>query len=267
VAKPESTKAWHDDQWNAILTQGPQIRGVRRMFRVVPSSPRCGLCLAPFSGLGGRVFRLAGFAPSRKNPRYCGECFERAPHGGAEVVAGILFADVRGFTTYSESRPPETSARLLNRFYRAATDVLAARGAIIDKLIGDEVMAIFVPGLAGPTYVQQMAQAAEELLRSAGYGGSGGSGEPWLPLGIGLDRGLAFVGNVGAGEVKDFTAIGDVVNTASRLQAEAAAGEIVMSDAVHAASDRHYAGERPINLVLRGKTDPVDAWVVNLGSG
>lgn len=73
---------------------------------------------------------MIGFAPSRKNPRYCMECFEKAPHGGAEVDAGILFADIRGFTTFAESRAPKEVARLLNRFYRLATGVLAFAGSL-----------------------------------------------------------------------------------------------------------------------------------------
>jgi len=261
VGEPKASRAWSNAQWSAILTRGPQIRGVRRLFRIAPSSPRCGMCLAPFSGLGGRAFRMIGFAPSRKNPRYCMECFEKAPHGGAEVDAGILFADIRGFTSFSESRPPEEVARLLNRFYRMATDVLAGHGAIIDKLVGDEVMAIFVPGLAGPPYVEHMIEAAAELLRGAGWGDAG---EPWLRLGVGLDRGVAYVGNVGAEAVKDFTAIGDVVNTAARLQAEAAAGEIVMSEGVHAVAHDAQGSERMVDLELRGKSEPVRAWVVQL---
>jgi adenylate cyclase len=97
-----------------------------------------------------------------------------------------------------------------------------------------------------------MIRASEALLRGAGYG----SGlEPWLPLGIGLDRGIAYVGNVGAEAVKDFTAIGDVVNTASRLQAEAGAGEIVMSERVHAMGPP-LRPERPVDLELRG-AEPV----------
>jgi adenylate cyclase len=259
VSEPKASRAWSEEQWHAILTRGPQIRAVRRLFRMAPSSPRCGFCLAPFSGAGGHAFRMFGFAPSRKNPRYCMECFERAPHGGAEVDAGILFADIRGFTTFSESRPPEEVARLLNRFYRMATDVLVGHGAIIDKLVGDEVMAIFVPGLAGPTYVERMIDAAEGLSRGAGYGTAD---TPWLPLGIGMDCGMAYVGNVGAAEVKDFTAIGDVVNTAARLQAEAAAGEIVMSDAVHSVLEHPYHNERTLDLELRGKAERVRAWVV-----
>jgi len=91
-----------------------------------------------------------------------------------------------------------------------------------------------------------------------------GAGEPWLRLGVGLDRGVAYVGNVGAEAVKDFTAIGDVVNTAARLQAEAAAGEIVMSEGVHAVAHDAQGSERPVDLELRGKSEPVRAWVVQL---
>ncbi len=258
MPKDPEARAWSDEQWRAVLTTGPQHRWARRLFRMVPSAPRCGMCLAPFAGVGGPAFRLAGFAPSRKNPRYCSECFERAPHGGAEVDAGILFADMRGYTSFSESRKPEVVAAHLNPFYRVATSVLAGRGAIIDKLAGDEVMAIFVAGLAGQTYVEQMTDAADDLLRGVGYGAGG---QAWFPLGIGLDCGLAFVGNIGSGDVKDFTAIGDVVNTAARLQATAAPGEIVMSDAVHAAAVRHGGDERCVNLELRGKTTPVRAWI------
>jgi adenylate cyclase len=145
----KASRAWSDEHWNAILTRGPQIRGVRRLFRIAPSSPRCGLCFAPFSGLGGRAFRLFGFAPSRKNPRYCMECFERAPHGSLEIDAGILFADIRGFTSFSRSQGRRTKWPACSTVSIMATDVLADNGAIIDKLVGDEVMAIFVPDWPG----------------------------------------------------------------------------------------------------------------------
>ena len=138
---------------------------------------------------------------------------------------GVLFADMRGYTSMAESRPLEEVARLLNRFYAVATDALASRDAIIDKLVGDDVMALFVPGFAGSEYIAKMVAAAESLLAGVGYDGDEGA---WLSLGVGLDAGVAYVGNVGSGEVKDFTALGDPVNTAARLQSAGEAG-----------SDRH----------------------------
>src|SRR5260370_19454062 len=95
-------------------------------------------------------------------------------------------------------------ADLLNRFYRIASDVLIRHEAIIDKLIGDEVMAIFVPGIAGPGYRHEAALAAIELVTAV-------SREGVLPVGAAVNAGIAFVGNVGADRVVDFTAIGDPV--------------------------------------------------------
>lgn len=174
--------------------------------------------------------------------------------------AGILFADLRGFTSYSETRRPEEVAVFLNHFYRITSDVLVGAGAIIDKLSGDGVMAIFVPGFSGPSYVANMVAAAEALIRDARVAG----GQSSLQLGVGLDHGLAFVGNVGVGEIKDFTAIGDVVNTASRLQHEAQAGQIVMSDAVFAPLADRYPDARSTELELRGKAEPVRAHIVDV---
>jgi adenylate cyclase len=82
-------------------------------------------------------------------------------------------------------------------------------------------------------------------------------------LGAGIDYGLASVGNVGSGEVKDFTAIGDVVNTAARLQSCAEAGHLVMSDRVHANLDEPHPEATPVELQLKGKAKPVAAWVVS----
>lgn len=252
------------EQWQQILLEGhPMSKLERRLLRLAPSSPRCGLCLAPFRGVGGKVLGLVGYAPSRKNPRFCNACFERAPHGGAEVDAGILFADVRGFTSFSESRAPEEVARLLNRLYALASDVLAQRDAVIDKLVGDQVMAIFVPGFAGKEYLTKMVAAGEALLRGVGYARGR---EPWLPLGVGLDHGMAFVGNVGEGDVKDFTAIGDVVNTAARLQAEARAGQMVISERLFRDVGAPYAQARPVELNLKGKSERVAARVVDFAT-
>ena len=155
--------------------------------------------------------------------------------------------------------PPEEVAEFLNRFYRLASDVLVKHGAIVDKLSGDGVMAIFVPGFSGDEYVGNMVVAAEELLRGAGFTGTE---DAWLPLGIGLDQGTAFVGNVGAGEVKDFTAIGDVVNTASRLQGVAGSGQIVMSQRVFTSVGRRYSQAQSQNVSLRGKTGTIPVHIV-----
>ena len=180
-----------------------------------------------------------------------------------EIEVGVLFADMRGYTALAESKPLEEVARLLNRFYAVATDALASRDALIDKLVGDEVMALFLTGLTGPGCLRKMASAAEATLRGVGYGSSEG---PWFPLGIGLDFGIAYVGNVGAGEVKDFTALGDVVNTAARLQAEANPGQIVMSERVYREVAERYPDVPRVELQLKGKSEPVAARVVEIAA-
>ncbi len=252
------------EKWRRALSVGLESHRVyHRLNRLMPSDPRCKLCYGPFAGVGGRLRGLiTGFAPSRKNPRLCNRCFEAAPLGGVEVEIGLLFADVRGYTALAETRPPEEVAGLLNRFYAVSSDVLFGRDAIIDKLIGDEVMALFLPGVTGPEYFKKMASAAEGLLRGVGYGTDEG---PWLSLGVGLGFGLAFVGNVGSSEVKDFTAIGDVVNTAARLQSEAMPGQIVMSERVYQEVKARYPFTPPVELQLKGKSEPVSAHVVEVG--
>ena len=150
---------------------------------------------------------------------------------------GVLFADVRGFTSLAEQIAPKDVAQLLNRFYGSATAILS-RSAIIDKLVGDEVMALYLPPLLVEGWEEDMLRDASDLLAAVGFASST---EPWLQLGIGLDVGRAFVGNVGAGDVKDFTALGDVVNTAARLQSSAEAGQIrVVRKAVQPSSGQRY---------------------------
>src|SRR6476660_6443448 len=165
--------------------------------------------------------------------------------------AGVLFADIRGFTRLSEQSDPEAVSALLRRFYRSAERVLFPE-AIIDKLIGDEVMALYLPMYgrfdeAAPV----MLRHAAALLRAAGYGGEQ---PPFAEIGVGLDFGEAFVGNVGQGSLTDFTAIGDVVNVASRLQGQARGGEIVASARLVDQLERPPSGER-LELELKGKAE------------
>lgn len=166
----------------------------------------------------------------------------------------MLFADVRGSTALGERLDPVAFAHLLNRFYAAATDVLVAHYAIIDKLVGDEVMALFIPGVCGPDYRRTAVHAAEALLRAVGYGSESG---PWLTVGVGVHAGPAYVGNVGSSGITDFTALGDTVNTAARLQSQAAPGEVVLSETVYQAVAARYADLTPHELRLRGKDEPL----------
>jgi adenylate cyclase len=258
--QPQHDQAASEALWRKMLLEGHHpLLMMQRMFRYLPSPPRCRLCYSPFSGFGGRLIRPMGFTPSRKNPNLCANCCDRLPSGGLEVDIAVMFADVRGSTAMGERLAPAEFAALLGRFYHVATEALTRHDAIIDKLIGDEVMALFIPGICGPTYRQRAAEASVALLKALGYGRSG---EPWLPLGVAVNSGVAYVGNVGGEHAVDFTALGDVVNTASRMQSNAAAGEALVSEAIYAAVAEKYPGAQSRTLNLRGREAPVEVRVL-----
>jgi adenylate cyclase len=264
IMPPATDDAPRTEEWRVILTEGhgSMVRA-RRIFRHLPSEPRCKVCSNPFGGLGGRIVGLAGWKPSRKNPNLCARCCDSLPVGGADVDVAVLFADVRGSTGIGESAGPAAFAGLLNRFYAAATEALLRHDAVIDKLIGDEVMALYLPdikpGLTREQVPALMLEHARALLRSVGYG-SGSA--PFVEMGVGIDVGEAFVGNIGQRALYDFTAVGDVVNTASRLQAQAGGGEVVVSERV-ARGLPGPVGTRT-ELTLKGKSEPQVAYRVGL---
>ena len=236
-------------------------RWTRRAMRRLPHEPRCKFCFAPFAGAGAHFARAVGRRPSRKNPNFCDVCIEKGPPGGFETDGGVLFADVRGFTGFSETRPPAEVAEAMEAFYSVATRVLVDHDAVIDKLVGDEVMALFWPVLMGENEpCEAMLRAGEALLREVGYGSSDPAA---LPLGVGLDFGRLHLGNVGPAGMHDFTALGDVVNTAARLQAEAEPGQVVFSERVYRAVG-NGRGARPVELEVRGKAEPVGAYILDV---
>jgi adenylate cyclase len=233
----------------------------RWINRHVPSAPRCKFCLVPFGGFG----RIGGIKPSRKNPNFCRGCFEMAPVGGFDMEVGVLFADIRGFTAWCENRAPEAVAVALNQFYATASDALMARDGLVDKLVGDEVMGLFLtvfPSL-GTRTCDVMLDAAEEIVSRLGKAPVDG-GCP--PVGVGLNFGMARVGNVGAGEVKDFTAVGDVVNTAARLQSSASPGEILMAATVYERVAQRVPDAALRTLVVKGKSTPISAYSLRVST-
>jgi adenylate cyclase len=241
--------------WDRVLTDGhASLVRARRLFRYLPSAPRCKVCNNPFGGLAGRLLGAAGFTPSRKNPNLCSRCCDALPAGGAEVDVAVLFADVRGSTALGK-RGAADFASLLNRFYDTATQTLLRHDAVIDKLIGDEVMAFFVRGISGPGYRHRAVQAGIDLLAAVGYGNND---TPWLELGVAVNAGVAYVGNVG-GSVVDFTALGDPVNVSARMQQHAAAGELLVAAGV---ADELMIDRPRRTLELRGHERPMDAFVV-----
>ncbi len=243
--------------WEKVLIEGhgPLVRA-RSVFRYLPSAPRCKMCSNPFRGPAGRALAVAGFRPSRKNPNLCSRCCDALPTGGAQVDVAVLFADVRGSTEMGRRGAAEF-ATVMNRFYAMATQTLLRHDAVIDKLIGDEVMAIFVQGISGPRYRHRAVSAGVDLLAAVGYGSRSG---PWLDVGVTVSAGSAYVGNVG-GEVVDFTALGEPVNLGARMQGSAAGGELLVASGV---ADDLMDGKAVRRLQLRSYERPVAAFALGV---
>ena len=248
------------EDWQAVweLADSGSVRALKWVWRALPTSPRCGLCGAPFAGPGRFVVRPLGYRPSRKNPTLCATCVEASPPGGMMLYTGVLFADLRGFTARTEATDAMAIAGVLRRFYGCAERVLFPE-AIIDKVVGDQVMALYLPDvqrrIPREAVPQLMVEHALELLGAVGYGSRDG---PFTEVGIGLDVGDAFVGNIGERAVYDFTAVGDVVNTASRLQGEARGGDILFTERVAAGLSEPCGVS--CELQLKGKQRPEPAY-------
>jgi adenylate cyclase len=248
------------ERWRRILAGDMRsVARMRRLMGAIPSDPRCKLCAAPFGRPGSALLRITGFGPSRLNRRLCRMCIrslEKTP-GGAEIEVSLLFADVRGSTALAERTPAQEFSQLMARFYGTAAKVVDKWDGIVDKFVGDEVVALFIPGFAGDDHAAKAIAAGRALLEETGND----HGEPWIPIGVGVHTGVAYVGKVGEGDACDFTALGDPVNTASRLTSSAAAGEMLVSSAAAGASELDVAGLESRRLEVRGRDEIVDAWV------
>ncbi len=247
-------------EWRRMLLEGENIpHAGRRFFGLLPANPRCKLCNAPFKSWGGTLMRMLGRPQSRKNPRYCEPCAFQEP-GGAEVEISMLFADIRGSTTIAEGMRPAEFTRLVSRFYEVATNVLIETDALVDRLVGDEVIGLYIPGIAGLKHSQRAIEAGRKLIQRMSYDG----GDPWLPVGVGIHTGIAFVGVIQGGEekVSDFTALGDNVNITARLASAAGSGEILISEAAYTAAGLNLGDVETRNLNLKGKSETIRVYVL-----
>lgn len=263
-----------DEFWRSYLLTGEvegaypvKMETLRNFLRLLPSDPRCNLCKTPFAGVGGAFSRvLLNRRRSTLNPLLCDVCerFARDNRGGAEVEISMLFADIRGSTTIAERISAAEFSSLINRFYRATTDILVHANALIEKLIGDEVAGLFVPGIAGSDHARAAIDAAQEILRATGHGADT---QPWAPLGVGVHTGIAYVGAVGTAEgMGTISALGDAVNTASRLASQAKTGEIVVSEDAAIASELDLTQFEAHRLQLKGRSEPIDVRIIPLNS-
>jgi adenylate cyclase len=247
-----------------LTGEDPQLAAQRRRFMRIPTDPRCKMCAAPFAGLGGMAFRLAGFGRFPGNPSLCKQCITQMRKNGMsglEIPVSLLFSDVRGSTSMGERMRPAEFHAFLDHFYRLASDAILEHDGLVDKIVGDEVIGLFFGGVTGPEHPAAAIRAARELLERAGRDDATSMGA--IPVGIGVHTGDAYVGTTGPeGAPDDFTALGDVVNTTARLSSTAAAGELVVSVAAMTGAGLAPLGNEIRTIELKGREATLDVVVI-----
>jgi adenylate cyclase len=184
--------------------------------------------------------------------------------GGVNQTITVLFADIRGFTRLSEHAQPEKVVQLLNRYFSAMTDIIFAHGGTLDKYIGDGLMALFGAPTATPqdaanslnasVAMQRRIIGINEELRSEGF--------PEIGVGIGLHTGEATVGYIGSERRSEYTAIGDTVNLAARLESNALGGQILLSAETARFAGTRYSLRPRDPITVKNRTQPVPLFEV-----
>jgi len=267
-----------EEVWRSYLTTGKtpeyvdlpwyESAALRPIARRLPADPRCQICYYPFGGVGGKFVRsFLRLEPSRMNPYLCNTCerFANENPGGVELEVALMFADIRGSTPLAEKMNAYEFGQLIDDFYQITTNIVYAHGGMVEKLVGDEITAFFAPAFTeNHNFSRAAVKAGQEILAATSHGRAGG---PSIPVGVGIHSGEAFVGAVGEpGKNINIAVLGDNVNIASRLAGQAKAGEIVLSDATLRMAGLDRSGLEFCNLTLKGKEDPVEAWVYRTGS-
>jgi adenylate cyclase len=254
----------HNPFWQEVFGGAlPQMRRGRYFFRLLSRGdvPRCRLCLAPFAGFGAPIAKALGRGPWRRSHRLCNQCeviLSKQP-GGSEVKMAMLFADVRGSTPMAAGMSPTEYGTLMHRFYRVATNVLMNSDAVVDKMVGDEVIGLFSVGVSGHDFIRRAALAGRDMLRATGHGEPGG---PWLPIGVAVHSGVVFVGSlVAEAGAYEMVALGDGMNFAARLASAAGSGELVISEAVWPQVEGEFSAQTR-TFTLKGYDQPVTAHVM-----
>jgi len=177
--------------------------------------------------------------------------------GGQTQVVSVLHADVRGYTTMAEQLPPDKVVSLLLRYHGAAAKAIRGSGGTIDRFAGDAILALWNAPQQQSDHVRRALAGALAMRDAAQKTGTD------LGYGVGVHTGEAMVGNLGSDEYQNFTAIGDTVNVAARLQGQAKAGEVICSAAVLAAAGDGVRVTPLGALELKGRRTPVEAYRVD----
>ena len=180
--------------------------------------------------------------------------------GGEEREVSVLFADLAGFTTFSENRPPTEVIGMLNEFWAAVVPVVDAAGGTIEHFAGDGIMTIFNAAGDQPDHARRAARAGLATLAASRPVST--SHPDWPTFRIGINTGRAVVGNVGAAERHSFAAIGDTTNTAARLMAAGEPGQIVISGSTRRGLGDAFAVKDIGPTRVKGMREPVEAWLL-----
>lgn len=184
--------------------------------------------------------------------------------GGQKKDVAVLFVDIRGFTTLSESVEPEEIVNILNEYFSLVTDCIFRHNGMIDKFIGDAAMAVFNAPIDQPDYEYQAACAGLDIV-NGGVELSKHLFEKYgkhVAFGVGISCGPAVIGNIGCKTRMDFTAIGDTVNTSSRLEGAAKGGEVLISEFLYERIKDKFEIEDAGEISLKGKAKPVHTYRV-----
>jgi adenylate cyclase len=184
--------------------------------------------------------------------------------GGENQTATILFADIRGFTRMSEHMEPQRVVELLNEYFSEMTDLIFDNGGTLDKYLGDGIMALFGAPLAKPDDALRSVKTATEMQRALAQLNRQWEARSQQPLhiGIGINTGPVTAGNIGSAKRMDYTVIGDAVNLASRLCANAAGGQTLISESTFHLLNGRFPAQHLDPIRVKGKETPVDIYEV-----
>jgi len=222
----------------------------------------------PLRGVLSAPFRAFGIRPSKMNPNTCTICelmFTKVMRARKiNIDATVLFADLRGYTSLSQSLSPDAISGLLDTFYDECAGAIWEYDGLLNKTIGDAVMAVFNFPIRSEDHTRRAVRAAreiqrrwrverEKLVEQLGLAGCD------LGVGIGIHSGELSFGEFGRSH-RDLTAIGTVVNTASRAQSAAGADQILVTEAVYQRAQSDLAGSQPKAYQLKGFEAPVELY-------
>ena len=199
--------------------------------------------------------RIKTFFERYVNPKIINELLQetRLELKGKRQKVTVFFMDIRGFTRLSERLPAEKVVNILNRYFDIATTILFKHDGTVDKFVGDAVMAVFNAPTNVKDHELKAVKAALEIQQEIKQWGK-------IQVGIGISTGDAIVGNIGSRHMMDYTAIGDTVNTAARLEGQTKAGEIMVSKDVYEKVKSHFPTRHKERLTLKGKKKPVEIY-------